>query len=249
MRVSVRRTVGALLAVTMVAGYTTAQDTQRELDQSQQLQQRQTQQRQVQAGQEGQASQLDQYLAQWLIVKNQAEVDISRMGQQHAEAAEVKDFASKMVQEHQQLVHELEQIAGKVGQRHDPTAAQQQTGQQRSQSLQQTPTSTGEESAQQLVQLIGQVEMQMAEKLKEALQKTEGAQFDRSFMSLQLLAHMSMLETLKVTKSQASSQLQQTIEQAEQSMQQHLEEAQQIHQQLDEGSSASRPRSEAQVRD
>jgi predicted outer membrane protein len=65
-----------------------------------------------QAGQNNQGDQeVDNFLAQCLLAKNKAEIEISEIATQEASDQQVKQFAQKMVQEHRDLVQKLEQVA------------------------------------------------------------------------------------------------------------------------------------------
>src|SRR5687768_3262774 len=64
-------------------------------------------------GQAGQSQELDKYLASCLLIKNKAEVELSKFGQQQAQNPEVKQFAQMLAQDHQKMIPKLEQIAGK----------------------------------------------------------------------------------------------------------------------------------------
>jgi predicted outer membrane protein len=61
----------------------------------------------------GQASQeVEHYLANCLLQRNKAEVEISQFAEEQSQNPQVKQFAGQMVKDHQQLVQKLEQIAG-----------------------------------------------------------------------------------------------------------------------------------------
>lgn len=65
-------------------------------------------------GQSGQQSgqETDAILVSWLLVDNENEVALARIAQQRATSSEVKQFAQKMIDEHQQMVQKLQQIPG-----------------------------------------------------------------------------------------------------------------------------------------
>lgn len=71
-----------------------------------------------QAGEQAQAGeggQLDGQLAACLIIGNQKEIALSQFGQQQTQNEDVKAFAQQLVQDHQQFVSKLEQIASQGG--------------------------------------------------------------------------------------------------------------------------------------
>lgn len=117
------RMFGALCAVLLVVGIAVSQD--RPAQQSDPLPPPTPQHftmttpgqmtQEGQMGQAGQTSEMDKYLAQWLIGKNRCEMELARLGQQQSENPQVREFAARMIQEHQQVIQQLESIAGHSG--------------------------------------------------------------------------------------------------------------------------------------
>ena len=60
----------------------------------------------------GANQEVEQFLASCLLAKNQSEVELSQFAQEQAENPEVKQFAQKMVQDHQKMIQQLQQFAG-----------------------------------------------------------------------------------------------------------------------------------------
>jgi predicted outer membrane protein len=122
--------------------------------------------------------------------------------------------------------------------------ASSQTSQERTsagQSSQSHTSAAGQHGAlEQLLSIHEQVESKCGETLKKGLQKKQGAQFDQTFMGLQILGHMKMIDTVQVMQQHASPQLQDVLEQAQQSAQQHLEMAEEINQKLETSVAAER---------
>lgn len=102
----------ALLAGALVvpAGYAQAQSSG--MDQSDTTYSRSTQQqtRATQASANAD-SQTQQQLFQMLRQGNQAEIELSRLAQQQAQSNEVKQYAQRMIQDHQQFVQQLDRAA------------------------------------------------------------------------------------------------------------------------------------------
>jgi predicted outer membrane protein len=410
-----RSGIAGWVVLALATGQLTAQDQQRPGQQqgAQSSQQSSSQPRStLQSGQSSQAGQssqsqsdkLDSAVAKWLITMNEAEIQLSQIGQQRAQNSQVKDFASKMIQDHRQFVQQLQQIAGPShsgggsqstsgfhssqstsgssqsssdtsrattgssqsnidsdrsteGATRDLQSSQSSTQDQSSQpqssqdqptsSLSQSSSTQGQSSSQnqdtsqgsssqrqpsqdqpssslsqspsqgqgspsqnqpsvgqsatqdpsstpqsnlsqseqnqssrsesqgqtaqdrsstqtsdrqfseggvqtrayrgdssfsshassgdlhQLLQLHSQIESKVAETLAKGLQEKQGDQFDQTFIGLQLLAHMRMLDTLQVMQQHASGQLRQTIEDARQATQQHLQMAEQLNKTLE----------------
>ena len=60
----------------------------------------------------GANQEVEQFLASCLLAKNQSEVELSQFAHEQAENPEVKQFALKMVQDHQKIIQQLQQFAG-----------------------------------------------------------------------------------------------------------------------------------------
>jgi predicted outer membrane protein len=73
----------------------------------------------------GGASQaIDQFFANCLLIHNQGEVELSELAQQKSENPQVKQFAEQMIQDHRQMIQQLQQIASaQAGSRASATSA------------------------------------------------------------------------------------------------------------------------------
>ena len=227
--------IGALAILMLAVGQAAAQLP----GQSERQGQQQGQQQRQQAGQSqqspGQSGQVDKHLAKLLIAKNEAAVKINEFAQQQAQDQQVKQYASQMVEAHQQLNQKLQEVAGTSQGRQ---GAQQQGSQQR-----QGGQSAGQQgdAAEKIVQIFDRVESQFAQKLIEGLREKQGQQFDNTLMGLEVLGHMRMVETLDVMQQQASGELQQILQQAHKETQKHLQEAEQLSQKIEKSAVAQRP--------
>jgi predicted outer membrane protein len=65
--------------------------------------------------QAGSANRTDAILANWLIADNEKEIALARIAQQRAQNPEVKQFAEKMIKEHEQFTQKLRPAAGGMG--------------------------------------------------------------------------------------------------------------------------------------
>jgi predicted outer membrane protein len=63
----------------------------------------------------GQNQDVEQFLVGCLLAKNGSEVELSQFAEKQAQSAEVKKFAQMMIQDHQKMIQELEQLAGTQG--------------------------------------------------------------------------------------------------------------------------------------
>jgi predicted outer membrane protein len=263
--------IGAAGLTCLLAGYVFAQqaidrtqardETDRATTQSDRLQQRQsgttqrTQlqtrqstsaqlgQRNVQAG--GQNQDIERFLASCLLAKNQAEIELSKFAQQQAENPQIQEFAQQMAQDHQQLVEQLQPLAGQQGQvrQNDvqrqtsdttrlpgsPGAAQTETRTTR------TLTATGGSQDSGAIERLIQIEKQVVERqsqgAREMLQQKQGNEFDKAFLGMTISAHANSLAALEVIEQQQLGQLAQVAQQARPVVQQHLDHAKQLMEQ------------------
>jgi predicted outer membrane protein len=84
--------------------------------------------------------------------------------------------------------------------------------------------------------------------LKEKLSEKKGQDFDKCYMAHQVVAHMQMLDTLKVFKKHASGQLAELINGGIQTTEDHLMHAENLMKKLD-GASATTARRPGSERD
>lgn len=75
---------------------------------------------------------------------------------------------------------------------------------------------------------------------KAEFQKKEGAEFDKCFMTQQIMAHIKTLDELKVLRNYASAELRKDLDETSQMATRHLEEAKKIMEQLKEESGSER---------
>ncbi|MGH7137670.1 MAG: DUF4142 domain-containing protein [Pirellulales bacterium] len=189
----------------------------------------------------------DEQLANWLLVDNRGEIQIARLAQEHASSDDVKDFAKKVIDDHAQLVEQLQQFAGQG--RGTRQGGEYQATNQRSRVSQPTnnrneqyvqPYAAGRGNQQpgglNLVRLKQQLGQQCVASAEHELEQKEGDEFDKCYIGMQIAKHMEMLDTLKVFSRYASQELDELIEQAEQTTEDHLEHAKHLIKQLDNDS-------------
>lgn len=218
---------------------------------------------QSQAGNQDQG--VERYVTNCLISKNNAEVEIGKLAQEQSQNPEVKQFAQQMVQNHQKLVQQLQQLAGAaVGDRSSSTgtspalgAGQSDTQRQASDTTRlpgslgagqpaadranRSLTSTNDSSGaiQQLMEMDRQITQRCTDALREELQAKQGAEFDKCYVGSQVGGHMHMLAALEVIGQQGPERLQQIAQQAQPVVQKHLDHAKTLMKQLESGSPAS----------
>jgi predicted outer membrane protein len=212
----------------------------------------------------GQNEQVERFLAACLLEKNKAEVDLGQLAQQQAQNPEVKQFAQRMVEDHQQLVQKLQQLAGtqagrtsaagQLDARRQPADTTRPPGSpgagQPDRDADQGVTAgrtTGQQSGaiNQLIEIERQIAQRHKEAVREELQQKQGAEFDKCYIGGQIAGHMHMLAALEVIEQQGPDQLRQIAQQAQPDVQQHLEHAKRLMKQL-EGAGTTRSQAERQ---
>lgn len=210
----------------------------------------------------------DRFLAGWLVIANQSEIELAQLAEQHAKNDEVKQFAQQMIQEHQQLLSALQPISGldvsrsraddarekSSGNPRPGTdkSAPQRPGQPRDQNAPGDATSrtdagrasgvhdTSSNSHAEILNLKQEIAQKCLATFRE--QATQGGDFDKMFIGQQLMAHYSALDTMEVFQSRASGELRQVIGQGIPVVRKHLEHAKQIMQKLHDESATTAKR-------
>jgi predicted outer membrane protein len=194
------------------------------------------------------SQEIENYLANCLLIKNQAEVELSQFAQQKAQSPEVKEFAQMLVKDHQQAIQKLQALAGAQGAagtsqrtatntQFDAQAAPPATERPRQalnqQDGEQSLTTTARPGRQndalsQLAELDRQISERCQEMVREELQAKSGPEFDHCFVAAQIGSHTHMLAALDVLGQRSQGELRQFVQQAQPVVQRHLEHAKQI---------------------
>jgi predicted outer membrane protein len=207
------------------------------------------------------SQEVENYLANCLLMKNKAEIEFAEFAQQQSQNPEVKQFAQKLIQDHGQLVQKLQPLASMSAvDRQTSTATRVDTRQidaQRdasdttrlpgspgaaaarndrpNQSL--TATQTQQQGQSGALHQLAQIEKQIGERckqaLKEELQSKSGAEFDKCYVGAMIGSHMQSLAALEVIGQQTQGQLAEVAQQAQPIVQQHLDHAKQLAKQLE----------------
>jgi predicted outer membrane protein len=214
---------------------------------------------------------VDQFFAGCLLAHNKAEVELSQLAQQQSQNPQVKQFAEQMIKDHTKMIEQLQQIAGKQGDRTGSSTATPNSlgtsstdaagraagspGESASTSSTDTTTlgATGRPAGNAAVQQIASIEQKIKEQCKqsakEELSQKSGAEFDKCYVGYSIGAHMQAVAALEVLGQQSQGQLAQVAQQAQPTVQKHLDHAKQLMKELegqagsDDSRSAERPTS------
>jgi predicted outer membrane protein len=208
----------------------------------------------------GANQEVEKFIANCLLTKNQAEVELSQLAAQRAQNPQVKEFAQQMVKEHQQLIQQLQPLAGMqagatertsrtvVGATEDPNRVRTGDAAPDAQAPGATTTTrtdvrtTGgspNAAISQLIQIDRQIVDRQTEAARSELDQKQGAEFDKAFVGCAIGAHMHMNAALEVIGQQGEGKLSQIAQQAQPTVQQHLDHAKQLMQDLEQGAGAA----------
>lgn len=212
----------------------------------------------------GEASKADAQLAACLIIGNNKEVAMAQFAQQHAQNEGVKEFAQQMIQDHEQFAAELQKFAQQGGYNEqqlavraaaseratagqDQPAADDDAQQRRAaRDPQLDPNDqaaarrqSGNQEGVDFVSLKQEIAQQCLETASKALSEKPESEFDKCYITSQVIAHMEMLDTLKVSQKHASPELQAVLQKGEQTTKQHLEHAERLAKQVEKESGAT----------
>ena len=195
---------------------------------------------QLSAGTQQGDTSLQGYLVTKLMLANNAEIQTSQIATEKAQHQSVKQFAQKMIQEHQQLNQKLQQLQSGQDQ-----SGQDQPGQSQPGAAQ---TQQGQSVPQQLTAITQRAAENSLQMAKQSLQRHNGQDFDMAYLGMQLAMHTQMLSGLKAIQDTGSPQFQQLVRQAEQATSQHLQQAKKLAQQFEDDRSAARSGSRSNTR-
>jgi len=191
------------------------------------------------------SKEIEHYLANCLLIKNQAEVELSQFAQQQAQNPEVKQFAQMLIKDHQQAIQKLQALAGTQGgprtsqrpatngqfdtQQQPATERSRQTlNQDADQSLTANRAGGQNDALNQLLELDRQITQRCQEMVREELQAKSGPEFDYCFVGAQIGSHTHMLAALDVIGQRTQGELRQFVQEAQPVVQRHLEHAKQL---------------------
>ena len=187
-------------------------------------------------------------IARWVTMLNNSEIEMSSVALEQAETKQVKQFAEKMVREHQQLNEKLARHLRAPRENRTESKSTQEDGLESVLNKARETARTAAEAARKeidervskqrnylpLLALMQQVEQQTLEETKKILKQRKGAEFDRAYMIEQATTHLRAVQTLDVLSQQATGDLKQVLEQAKKATESHLQQAREIYNSLEQ---------------
>jgi putative membrane protein len=151
----------------------------------------------------------DSVLGAWLQTDTQLEISTSEIAVKKSQNPEVKQFASRMIQDHQAMATKLQKYAPASASFSSPRVSAAGT--------------EGAGQALDLMSLKKELAQQCLASAKRELEQLSGADFDRSYVGMQIAKHMEALDTLTVFKKHASADLGKILQEAETTVQGHYD--------------------------
>jgi predicted outer membrane protein len=215
--------------------------------------------------------QIDMFLAQGVFLDNDNEIGLAKIAQTRAESKDLRTFAEKMIEDHEQFAKDLEKYAGPVANRQtraadndadgasvrpEPLAAENAArvkagAAQPTQPAQ--PRAGGDRTgtnpqydrlAEAFVQIHQEIAKECRESAQHELQSRKGTDFDKCFVGMQLGAHMKMIDVLKVFERHASPALAKVFEKGRDTAEHHFDRLKELMKDLDDGSNRRETASE-----
>lgn len=200
---------------------------------------------------------LDQFIATCLLIGNQEEVALAQEAVERAENEQVKQFAQKLIDDHQKAIQKLQQHANQsmgLNVNVDATADRSSDGDQyvstdsataqrytaNKVDINSSSNMAGSGALNQVLQMNRQAAQECLSMTKSMMQEKRGADFDKAFAGSQVGAHVGMLAKLKASQQHASPELASIIKESEQSVQQHLDHAKKLCQELESQQASNR---------
>ena len=190
------------------------------------------------------AGKLDKHIAACLLLGNRAEIALGEFAQTRAQNEQVKQFAQMMVEEHQQMVQKLEQVAPELAaQTQLQTTSERGAAAPAASAPADNQRAGGNEGDAQMLALGRKIKEKCLQLTQQQLGEKQGADFDKAYIGQQLVAHTGMLAELQATQEYVNGDLRPILEEGVKTTEHHLETAKQIMDQLKEGEprQAARP--------
>lgn len=177
-------------------------------------------------------------LTQKLIKANEAEIELAKIAQETTDNEELKQLASMIVKDHQQINQTLQQFAGKqhsgIANAGNQQLSNRTAGQPQSRKIQSGQATSNQTATvpKQLCQVAEQACNNALQMTKEMLSNYEGQDFNMAFLGQQCVAHTMMLAELKAIESVGPEELKQVASDAASKVEEHLQKAKQLAKKL-----------------
>jgi predicted outer membrane protein len=197
----------------------------------------------------------DQQIAACIAGAAQNEIEIAKFAEPRLQTEEAMEFAQRMVREHTPGFEALKQRAGELATtlRTSPVldeaaAVRRDTAPGAEPRVAPgvpvpgvpapgAPATGAPTAGLDWISIHQQIAEQCLASVKKELASLQGTDIDKAFIGMQCLAHLELIDKLKVLRNYASNELRQNIDQELQLANTHLTQAKQIKEQLKDRSS------------
>ncbi len=190
-------------------------------------------------------AQLTDYFVDQMMLANESEIELSQIAAQKTENQEVKQFAEKLIQDHQQLNEKLKQLAPEAAARFaergrrvggrlvdrlaDRLEADRSADRPANDRPAQIRTGERDTGAHDVLTKLCTINHKACEAhrqmSKQMLESYDGQDFDMAFLGMQIGQHAWMLSELQALDGVGTPEFQEVVVQARQHVEQHLQQA------------------------
>lgn len=202
---------------------------------------------------------LTDYFADQLMLANQGEIELSQIAAQKGTSPEVKQFAEKLIQDHQQLDEKLKQLAPDAAARFaerrraggrlvdrlaDRLDAERSADRPAADRPAQIRTAARDAAAHDVLTKLCIINHKACENhrqmSKQMLESYQGQDFDMAFLGMQIGQHAWLLSELKALDGVGTPEFQEVVAQARQNVEQHLQQAKTLSKKFEDDRRAPR---------
>jgi predicted outer membrane protein len=215
-------------------------------------------------GNQSDESRLTDYFADQLMLANQSEIELSQIAAQKSTNQEVKQFAEKLIQEHQQLDEKLKQLAPEAAARFadrpraggrladrltdrldaERSADRPASDRPANDRPAQIRTAARDAAAHDALTKLCMINHKACENhrqmSKQMLESYQGQDFDMAFLGMQIGQHAWLLSELKALDGVGTPEFQELVVQARQNVEQHLQHAKTLSKKFEDDRRAPR---------
>ena len=180
-----------------------------------------------------QSGNVDGRLAQCILGDNQGEITLGKLAEERAKDKDVKQFAEKMVRDHEQFGQQLDKFAREGERPVARTDIRNPAGGPAAATTSAAPGQPMEGHGIDLFAIHEQVGKKCLEMFEADLKQKDGTQFDKCYVAQQIGGHVHMIAELEVLRSHVSPELAAVLDKGIETAKSHLEEVQKLAKSLE----------------
>lgn len=183
----------------------------------------------------GEASKADQEIAAVKLVEARNEIELAKLAQQKSQNEQVRQFAARLVKEHGDGLKDLEKAAGdyaKTERAPGGGGVAVETNREGGVNVD-VRRGAGSGSSLNWVAIHQQIAERCLAHAKQELTQKEGAEFDKCFIGMQIMAHQKMIDADTVFANYVSAEAKEKIDECKKVATDHLRAAKEIMEKLE----------------